>query len=157
MSPIQRYTEGNFVSPQETQMPKTKKDALANFGARLADFRKAAGYTQAALADEVGVSRRMITYYESETAHPPANLLPDLARALGITTDELLSVKQLKRETNVGNSRLQRRLKQIERMGARERRQLLQIIDAFIDRERFKEKSRTTPKARSSESSRSRL
>ena len=39
-------------------------------------LREAAGYTQQELADEVGVSRRMIAYYEGQSTHPPTTLLP---------------------------------------------------------------------------------
>lgn len=62
------------------------------FGPRLAALRKAAGFTQHQLADELGISRRRIAYYESESDHPPANLLADLARALNVSTDQLLTM-----------------------------------------------------------------
>ena len=56
-------------------MAKHTKQAQASFGHRLATLRKAAGFTQQELADEIGASRRMIAYYEAESDHPPANLL----------------------------------------------------------------------------------
>lgn len=47
-------------------VPKTTQSSgTAGFGARLAELRKAAGFTQQQLADEVGVSRRMVAYYEA--------------------------------------------------------------------------------------------
>ena len=45
-------------------MPKKTKEENMSFGARLAALRKAAGFTQQELANEVGTSRRMIAYYE---------------------------------------------------------------------------------------------
>lgn len=66
---------------------------MESFGRRLAELRKAAGFTQKQLADEFGVSRRQIAYYETETGHPPASFLIDLARALNVSTDELLGLK----------------------------------------------------------------
>jgi len=71
-------------------MPKKTMSAAGNFGARLVELRKAAGYTQGELAAELGVTRRMVAYYEGETEHPPANLLPGLAKALGVTIEQLL-------------------------------------------------------------------
>ena len=53
---------------------KLHAEAAAGFGPRLAGLRKAAGISQMALAAEIGVSQRMMAYYESPTAHPPANL-----------------------------------------------------------------------------------
>lgn len=125
-------------------MPKRTNEALADFGTRLAELRKAAGYTQAELANELGVTRRMIAYYEGETEHPPANLLPTLARALGVTIEALLGTAPARKTAAKAgksvNSRLQRRLQQIEKLDAQEKRQVLQIIDALIERGQLKQR-----------------
>ena len=47
-------------------MPKYTNDSLADFGKRLAQLRKDAGFTQKELADEIGATRRVIAYYETE-------------------------------------------------------------------------------------------
>ena len=113
------------------------------FGARLAALRKAAGFTQHQLADELGISRRRIAYYEAESDHPPANLLADLARALNVTTDQLLSDTPLKRPAKAASlsPRLERRLKQIEQLSPKSKQQLLNIIDTFIEAEALKQRS----------------
>jgi transcriptional regulator with XRE-family HTH domain len=121
-------------------MPKSKKEVTMNFGERLTTLRKAAGFTQQQLADEVGVSRRMIAYYEGQSAHPPTTLLPDLARALSLSTDELLGVAPLKKAAKPANSRLQRRLQQIEKLNAAEKRRILQVIDTLIESAQLKRK-----------------
>jgi transcriptional regulator with XRE-family HTH domain len=121
-------------------MPKKQLDNLTDFGARLALLRKAAGYTQMELAKEIGVSQRVIAYYEGETQHPPANLLPKLAQALNITTDELLGIKPVNKAPKA-DSRLQRRFRQIEKMDAREKRQIIQLLDTFIEREQLRRKA----------------
>jgi transcriptional regulator with XRE-family HTH domain len=117
---------------------RRKKGPRPGFGARLAGLRKAAGYTQQELAQELGVSRRMIAYYEGETEHPPAALLTALATALGVTTDELLGATLLRRKAPKTDSRLQRRMQQIERMHPKGKRQVLQILDALIEREQLR-------------------
>ncbi len=122
-------------------MPKQKNRAAATFGQRLAALRKAAGYTQQELADEVGVSRRMIAYCEGQSEHPPTTLLPALAQALQLSTDELLGLEPpttTRRSGRPRDGRLQRRLQQIESLPPEERRQLIQIVDAFIERGRLK-------------------
>lgn len=111
-----------------------------NFGTRLAELRKAAGYTQIEFAQEVGISQRMVAYYEGPEAHPPAHLLADMARGLGVTTDELLGAAPARRAKKIGNSRLERRLQQIEKLPPQEKRQVLQVIDAFIERGQLKQK-----------------
>ena len=125
-------------------MPKYAHPSGEGFGARLAQFRKAAGFTQTQLAQELGISRRRIAYYEAESDHPPANLLSDLARVLNVSTDELLGSALPKRQAKASLSpRLERRLKQIERLSPKPKQQLLSLIDTFIEAEALKQRSGT--------------
>jgi DNA modification methylase len=71
-------------------VPKKFMSDIAGFGDRLIELRKAAGFTQQKLAEELGITRRMIAYYEGETQHPPTTILPRMAQALGVSADELL-------------------------------------------------------------------
>lgn len=121
-------------------MPKTKTRDQMNFGARLAELRKARGFTQLELAEQVGLSRRMLAYYEGQSAHPPTTHLPGIARALGVTTDELLGLVAIKTTARQKDSRLQRRIQEIEKLDAPDRRQVLQLIDAFIEKGQLKRK-----------------
>jgi transcriptional regulator with XRE-family HTH domain len=120
------------------EVARKKNGERPGFGARLSALRKAAGYTQQELAQELGVPRRMVAYYEGETEHPPAALLPGLAAALRVSTDELLGAAPLRRRAAKAHSRLQRRMQQIERMHPNEKRQVLQILDALIEREQLR-------------------
>lgn len=115
-------------------MSKHANDEVKDFGPRLAQLRKAAGYTQQQLADEVGVSRRMIAYYEGETGHPPTGFLVELARALALSTDELLGIAPMKKSARKGtiSTRWERRVRQIERLDARPRQQIVTFIDAIL-------------------------
>ena len=72
-----------------------KKDTTTiDFGKRLAKLRKENGLTQQALGNKVDVSKRVIAYYEGETKYPTAHLIVPLAKALKISTDELLGAKK---------------------------------------------------------------
>ncbi|MGH2360891.1 MAG: helix-turn-helix domain-containing protein [bacterium] len=122
-------------------MSKRRKEATMKFGTRLAELRKAAGYTQVAFAQETGISQRMVAYYESPEAHPPAHLLADMARVLGVTTDELLGLAPVKRAKKVGSGRLERRLQQIERLEPTEKRQILQVLDTLLESAQLKRKA----------------
>ncbi len=132
--------ENRVYSPERSPtgtaaMSKHADPQTQGFGERLALLRKAAGYTQQQLADEIGASRRQVAYYEGESEHPPAGLLIELAQALNVTTDELLGVRtgrSKKTATPAVSTRLERRLKLIERMPAKPKQQLLGLIDTFI-------------------------
>lgn len=120
-------------------MPKQNIEALTDFGKRLMTLRKTTGYTQVELAKELGVTQRMISYYEGHSEYPPSSLLPSLAELLGVSTDELLGVKAVK-QSKKPDTRLQRRMQQIEKMPTRERRQIMQLLDTFIEREQLKQR-----------------
>jgi hypothetical protein len=83
----------------------------------------------------------MMAYYESPTAHPPSNLLPSMAAALGVSVDTLLGVETSKRRAKATDTRLARRLLDVEKLDTAERRQLIQLIDAFIERGQLKRKA----------------
>ena len=136
-----RYNSGHHVTQEYEAMPKRKREGSGSFGERLVQFREAAGYTQQELADEVSVSRRMIAYYEGQSTHPPTTLLTAIATALNVTTDALLGVTPPKRVASLHTSRFQRRLQQLERLGAREKRQVLQFLDMVLERDRLKRQS----------------
>jgi transcriptional regulator with XRE-family HTH domain len=119
-------------------MPKVK-DRTSDFGARLTQLRKAAGYTQVELAQTLGTTQRMIAYYESRAEKAPAALLPQLAEALGVSTDEILGIKPLKKGKKP-DTRLQRRLQQIEKLDPKARRQITQLLDTFLEREELKQR-----------------
>lgn len=125
-------------------MTKGVQDETLSFGQRLAALRKARGFTQQEFADEVGISRRMVAYYEGQSQHPPTTHLPIMARVLKLSTDELLGTASIKqRPSREQDSRLGRRLKQIEKLDAADKRQVLQLIDAFIERGQLKRKVQT--------------
>lgn len=71
-------------------MTKQKTPEVAGFGDRLVRLRKTAGFTQSELATRIGVSRRVVAYYEGETMHPPTQILPRLAQVLKVSVDALL-------------------------------------------------------------------
>lgn len=122
-------------------MPKQEVDRLAGVGARIADLRKRAGYTQQELAEAVNTTQRMISYYETQAEPPPSTLLPDLARVLKVSIDELLGLEPLKKKPRMPDSRVLRRVQQIEALDPAEKRQVLQVLDAFIERGKLKKKA----------------
>ena len=140
--PQTSFTISGVSTATERPMPKRKAPAAATFGQRLVALRKAAAMTQQELADEVGVSRRMLAYYEGQSEHPPTTLLPALAQALHVSTDELLGLTPpLRPNGRVRDNRMQRRLQQIAGLPTEERRQIMQLVDAFIERGQLKRRA----------------
>ena len=119
---------------------KVKLNDSETFSQRMARLRQAAGYSQRDLARETGISQRMIAYYEKQTQYPPTHLLPILAEVLGASADELLGIKKINSDGKKKDMRLWRRFNQIEKLDAKEKRQILQLLDAFIEKEQLKRK-----------------
>lgn len=109
-----------------------RESTVKDFGKRLADLRRAAGLTQKQLGEKVGVSNRVIFYYEGETTYPPAHLIEPLAKALNVSTDELLGIKTLKQQRDPQHAALWRRLKKIETLPKKDQKALLHYLDALV-------------------------
>lgn len=60
-------------------------------GRRIARLRLAKTATQERLANELNVSPQAVSKWENDINYPDISLLPDLARFLGVSVDELLS------------------------------------------------------------------
>jgi transcriptional regulator with XRE-family HTH domain len=129
---------------QGTPVPKKSKleqNATSEpFGTRMARLRKDAGFSQRDLARELGVSQRMVAYYEAHSEHPPAHLLPALVEIFGVSTDQLLGLKPLK-PARPANQRLLQKLRQIEKLPPKDKKQLLALIDAFLERDSLTKKA----------------
>jgi transcriptional regulator with XRE-family HTH domain len=132
---------GRDVICEEAVMPKRKvqlKEDEESFGERLARLRKAAGYSLRELADEVGISHRMLVYYEKHAEHPPTHLMPQLAKVLKVSTDQLLGVEKVKGNGRTKDTKLWRRFSQVEKLPPPKRKQIVQILDAFLGSEKAK-------------------
>ncbi len=126
---------------EEHIMPKRKmsvKEDEETFGERLERLRKAAGYSLRELAAEIGISHRMLVYYEKHSEHPPTHIMPQLAKVLGVTTDQLLGVEKTKDNGSRRDSRLWRRFSQVEKLPPPKRKQIVHILDAFLGSEKGK-------------------
>lgn len=67
-------------------------------------------------------------------------MVPQLAKALGVSVEQLLGVEKVKVTGRVRDTRVWRRFREIEKLPAREKRQVLQLVEAFLEREKFKQR-----------------
>jgi transcriptional regulator with XRE-family HTH domain len=99
--------------------------------------RQQRGLSQEALAAAVGVSRRVIAYYEAESDQPPGALLADLAQALSESADQLLGLKLLTQILPAKTARLRKRLLQVEALPPGDQRAVLKVLDALVEARRL--------------------
>ena len=115
-------------------MPR-KKYGETSFGERLQNIRKARGFTQVQLAEAARTTQRAISYYETEAGFPPAPAVIDLARALEISTDELLGLQPPKVERLNEDSESRRQWKRFQMMTSlpeRDQKAVVRLIHSLV-------------------------
>jgi transcriptional regulator with XRE-family HTH domain len=115
-----------------------KERVLEGFGLRLRDLRLASSLTQEELGQRVGVSQRVIAYYEQEGAQPPGALLVDLAKALRVSADELLGLKSPNEQVSPKIARLRKRLRRVETLPPEDQKSVLKLVDLLVQNQRIK-------------------
>lgn len=113
---------------------KTASGKARTVGERIAKLRRERGLTQTELGKLVNVSNRVISYYECETKKPPSHLLPEIAKALRVTTDELLGTGRKRAERpEPPSGRLWRTLRLVERLPKKEQQTILRLIESLAE------------------------
>jgi transcriptional regulator with XRE-family HTH domain len=98
------------------------------FPDRLVALRKQRGFTQKALAEKVGVRALQIGRYENGTAQPTLEVIRNLAKALGVTADELIFDK----DERGPDEDLRLQFEAVSRMSAAEKRVVKELIEGMI-------------------------
>ena len=114
-------------------MPRRKQPATG-FGKGLLELRKARGLTQVELAELTGSTQRAISYYENEAGYPPAAAIIVLAKALRVTTDELLGLEQREAgplEADPNLRRMWKRFQQVAGLPERDQRAVIRLISSL--------------------------
>lgn len=69
-------------------------DYILNFGMRLKSLRNSQNLTQQQLANQLGVAKSIVSYYESGDRFPSYDVLVKIAYIFHVTTDYLLGVER---------------------------------------------------------------
>jgi transcriptional regulator with XRE-family HTH domain len=120
-------------------MPKVSKFSLPplnlgkeSLGQRIARLRKESGLTQVKLAELIGITQDLISSYESDRLGMKAEMVIRFARALAVSTDQLLGVKPAKPLADQPSLKLLRRLHKIQSLPPAQLKALLKTIDMFL-------------------------
>lgn len=123
-------TDSLQTMPYSERMKEAQKikTPTAN-GARLAAFRKAAGFSQVQLAGMIGIPQRTLSFYETGAENLPSGLVPALAQALGVTVEEILGIPNEKTTKRGPKSKLERQLDAVRRLPRGEQ----DFVSKFLD------------------------
>jgi transcriptional regulator with XRE-family HTH domain len=123
-------------------LPLTVTDAMprktyseTRFGKRLQAIRKARGLTQMQLAEAARTTQRAISYYETEAGFPPVPAVIDLAKALKVSTDELLGVIPPRVERindHPEDRRMWKRFRMVLVLPERDQKAVIRLINSLV-------------------------
>ena len=112
-------------------------DAMA-LGDRIRVLRKEAGWSQAELADKIGVDPGRVSRYESGRITPSADALVRLAESLNVSIDHLLVDDIPRRPLHNAEDALGDRLATITELGDDDLHLVLSFIDALVTKNRLR-------------------
>ena len=110
--------------------PAIKKPTV--FGARLASARKSAGLTQSELAKCVGVTQRVVAYWERESVGLKSEQLIALSEALKVTTDQLLGLNTKQPRKGGVTGRAKRLFDEVQSLSKSKQRRILDTIETLL-------------------------
>ena len=106
-------------------------------GARLAAHRKAAGLSQAELARAVGVPQSSVSYWETAAKPPRSDVLPKLAKALGVRVEDLLGTAPIAPAGRPGPvGKLQRAFQQASVLPRRQQQLVVEFVNTLVQQQR---------------------
>lgn len=115
-----------------TDKKNNKRPECIKIGKRLAEIRKAKGFTQAQLAERLDVYVKLISDYELAKLRLPADMAIRFASILEVTVDDLLGVSGSITSDLQPNRSLNKRMKEIEAMPESQRKFVLRVIDTVL-------------------------
>lgn len=104
-----------------------------SIGQRITRLRKERGYSQVELAERIGIIQALVSDYEKGKLRLSAEMAVRFARALEVSTDDLLQPKGRKRQQALKPSRkVLRRLELIESLPSYQQQTVLKTIDTML-------------------------
>jgi transcriptional regulator with XRE-family HTH domain len=119
-------------------MPRKSHKARPAQGARLTELRKAAGLTQVELAHLVGENQQNIAFWERSDKPPRSDVLPKMARVLGVTVEHLLGISPIAERRPGPVGKTQKIFEEVARLPRSQQDKIVEIVAALVDQYRRK-------------------
>lgn len=113
-------------------MTHDEKEYFKVLGGRIAALRKELGLTQVQLAETLGISQQMVASYEVGRRRIPVSMLPSLAQALKVQTDELLGNETKTRTKRGPPPKLQQQVERLAQLPKAQQRMVMQMLDGVL-------------------------
>jgi len=127
---VQAVLSGNGLGSLRMGRPAQRERPA--YGQHLAQLREAAGLTQQQLAAKLGVQQSNIAFWERWDKPPRGDVLPKLAEALNVSTDELLGVTPPKPKKQAAKGRLQLVFEAASKLPRRQQQKIAEVVEALV-------------------------
>jgi transcriptional regulator with XRE-family HTH domain len=128
---LEGVSQNPVLQCKHTDMPK--EVSAMSFGRNLATFRKEKGLTQEDLVKRSGVAISQIRRYEADKSSPTLDVVTRLARALGVSLDELAFDKATGiAATKLMDRELLEQFEMVSALDAEERQAIKKILEGVI-------------------------
>lgn len=113
-------------------MSKRAKQVPVKSGQLLAQLRKTAGLSQRELARLLGVRQSNIAFWEHSDKPPRSEILPPMAKILGVTVESLLMAQPLERKGGpVG--KLRKIFDQVAALPRHQQDKIIEVVSVFLN------------------------
>jgi len=102
-------------------------------GSRIAQHRKDSHITQVQLAETLGVSQPTMNAYELGQRRVPVSALPTLAKALGVSLEELLGESNTATRKRGPAPKLQQQVERLARLPKAQQRVVMQMLEGVLN------------------------
>jgi len=98
---------------------------------RLRQLREAAGLSLRELARQIGEDHSNVGFWERTGNLPRSNVLVPLAKALGVTVEELLGQDKPRRAAAPGG-RVRNAFEQVQKLPRRQQDRIVEVVEALV-------------------------
>jgi transcriptional regulator with XRE-family HTH domain len=105
--------------------------SMASTGSRLKKLREASGLSQRELARQLGQDQSNIHYWESTGKAPRSDILVPMAKALGVSVEELLGQPKPSRVTSPGG-RARQLFDTVSKLPRRQQQKIIDVVEALV-------------------------
>jgi transcriptional regulator with XRE-family HTH domain len=104
---------------------------MAKTASRLRQLREAAGLSQRELARQIGDRQSNVRFWEVTGKIPRSDMLAPMAKALGVTVEELLGEPKPKRVSAPGG-KLGQVFQSVSRLPRRQQQKVIEMAEGFL-------------------------
>lgn len=113
-------------------MPKVRTTSPSVFSGRLVELRKSRHLTQEQLAEQLGLSRATIAYYEANATNPRLETIHKIAGFFEVEPESLITDKLSEHSRPGPVPRLEQQVARLRRLSPAKQRLASELLETFL-------------------------